>query len=244
MLQATSTRSDTAFAYGSWLWGVPTLASLTTSNTASAEYQAYVGEWPEYLQILGREQATSNTVHDLPRTSQAHTNAGPTIATRAVEDHATLPIGFRAREAIYELRRLSGLTWEDLADLLAVTRRSLHLWANGGPISTPNEKHVRGLLMVLRTLDRGTARENRSLMLAPRSEGGTFADLLRDQRFEEAVALAGRGRGRPASMVADVSGAVTRPSKRSVADSLGTSTERVHTEDGHALPSRRRPPRV
>ena len=37
---------------------------------------------------------------------------------------------------IFELRRLTGFTWDELALLLSVTRRSLHLWANGGPIMT------------------------------------------------------------------------------------------------------------
>ena len=76
-----------------------------------------------------------------------------------------------------------------------MTRRSLHLWANGGPINTPNEKRVRDLLVTMRKLDRGTARENRSLLIAPQPGGGAFSDLLRSKKFEEALALAGQGPG-------------------------------------------------
>jgi hypothetical protein len=244
MLLATRTCSDAAIAYGPWLWGMPASAFVTTSNTARADYNAPCEKWLRFEQIFGLEQATSNTAPDVQQASRAHTNAGPTILVRVMSGSADLSGGFHAREAIHELRRLSGLTWEDMADLLSVTRRSLHLWANGGAINTPNEKHVRDLLMALRTLDRGTARENRSLLLAPRAEGGVFADLLRDQRFEDAIALGGHGRGRAVSVVGDVSPTVPRPAKLSVAEMLGTSAARVHTDEGRALPSRRRRPRV
>jgi transcriptional regulator with XRE-family HTH domain len=233
----TSARAD---ACGPWLWGM----FLTTSNTASTDYHALGGKKLRYEQIFGLEQATSNTAHDVQRLTPVHTDAGPAILTRAAQSHASLPVVVRVRDAIYELRRLSGLTWEDLADLLSVTRRSLHLWANGGPINTPNERHVRDLLMALRVLDRGTARENRSLILMPGSAGGTFADLLRARRFEEAIELAGRGRGRPLSQVADAGANLSRPPKLSVADMLGTSAERVHTDEGRVLPSRWRRPRL
>ncbi len=243
MLLATRTCSDAAIAYGPWLWGMPASAFVTTSNTARADCHAPGEKWLRFEQIFDLEQSTSNTAPDVQQASRAHTNAGPTILARVMPGNAGLPGGFRAREAIHELRRLSGLTWEDMADLLSVTRRSLHLWANGGAINTPNEKHVRDLLMALRTLDRGAARENRSLLLAPRAEGGALADLLRDRRFEDAIALAGHGRGRPVSVAGDVSATVPRPTKLSVADMLGTSAERVHTDKGGALPPRRhRPP--
>jgi len=78
-----------------------------------------------------------------------------------------------------------------------VTRRTLHLWANGGPINTLNERHVRDLLVAIRELDRGTARENRALLLAPLRDGdSTVGDLLQGRHFADVLRLVGRGRGR------------------------------------------------
>jgi hypothetical protein len=124
---------------------------------------------------------------------------------------------------------------------LSVTRRSLHLWASGGRINTLNERHVRNLLMAMRELDRGTARENRALLLAPLQDGDTtVGDLLRNRHFADALKLVGRGRGR--AVPPPVAGeALWRPEKLSVADRLGTSADRIHTDEGRALPRRRAP---
>ena len=64
--------------------------------------------------------------------------AGPAVRQHRMALEATTTVlSFRARDGIFELRRLTGFTWDELALLLSVTRRSLHLWANGGPINTP-----------------------------------------------------------------------------------------------------------
>ncbi len=186
----------------------------------------------------GERNTTSTIQSAFLRYQIAQTDAGPAMPQRrkAPEASALVP-GFRARDAIFELRRLTGFTWDDLANLLSVTRRSLHLWANGGPINTPNEKRVRDFLVAMRKLDRGTARENRSLLIAPQPEGGVISDLLRSQRFDEALALVGRGRGRPVST--DTSANRRRATKLSVADMLGSSADRIHSDKGGSLPPRR-----
>lgn len=52
------------------------------------------------------------------------------------------------------------------------------------------------VLAVLRHVDRGSARENANLLLAPVADGATGLDMLRDGRFDELAQAAGRG-GRP-----------------------------------------------
>jgi hypothetical protein len=185
-----------------------------------------------------QEQNTSSTAPVPHREPCSYTDVGfaafkPDSSTAI----GAAPQSFRARDAIFELRRLSGLTWEELATLLEVTRRSLHLWANGGPINGVNEKHVRDLLIAMRALDRGTARENRGLLLAPLQGGGTLSELLQARRFEDAVDMAGRGPGRPVSTTVREVGA--KAGKISVVDMLGTRSDRLHTDEGTALPPRR-----
>jgi hypothetical protein len=187
---------------------------------------------------------TTNTIVTASRATIVQTNAGPPMSQhkKASETPTIIP-GFRARDGIFELRRLSGFTWDELAGLLSVTRRSLHLWANGGPINTSNEKRVRDLLVAMRKLDRGTARENRGLLIAPQPGGGAFSDLLRSQRFEEALALAGRGRGRAVSMELPANKRRSA-AKPSVAEMLGSSADRIHSDKGGSLPPRGGPRRI
>jgi hypothetical protein len=171
------------------------------------------------------------------------TDAGLSSGTTAPSLHVVSGDGFRVRNALHELRRVSGLTWENLADVLNVTRRSLHLWVNGGSINSPNEKHVRDLLVAIRAMDRGTATENRQLLLTPVGDGRSLMDLLRHSRFDEAVTLAGRGMGRTLPFQIEAAPQPTSLMQLSVADMLGTNPERIHSDDGRYLPSRRRPKR-
>ena len=50
-----------------------------------------------------------------------------------------------------ELRRLTGLTWDALARVFGVSRRAVHLWANGGRMKDANARQLAGLLAQART---------------------------------------------------------------------------------------------
>lgn len=94
-----------------------------------------------------------------------------------------------AGEAIAELRSLSGLTWDQLARLLGVSRRSLHLWASGKPMAATNQEKLARVLAILKQLDRGTAVANRTWLLAPSAEGQLPFDLLKVGAYGQVVAL-------------------------------------------------------
>ena len=97
--------------------------------------------------------------------------------------------------AISELRRLAGLTWEQLARVFGVARRSLHFWASGKPINAANEERLRRLLAALRQADRGAADVNRAMLLRDH-DGVLPIDLLAEGSFDEFLSLVGRGPGR------------------------------------------------
>ena len=105
----------------------------------------------------------------------------------------------RSGEAIAELRRITGLTWEQLAGVFGVARRSLHFWASGKPLNAPNEERLRRLLAVVRRADRGAADINRALLLRDH-DGLRPIDLLTEGRYGEFLAQVGEGpsRRRPA----------------------------------------------
>ncbi len=99
------------------------------------------------------------------------------------------------RQAISDLRRISGLTWEQLAQLFEVSRRSVHFWASGKSRNATNERRLLRPLDIVKDADRGDARQNR-IALFESSDGTTAFDLLVSQQFNDALAKLGRGRGR------------------------------------------------
>ncbi len=125
-----------------------------------------------------------------------------TIAPCA-ERTATGPIGQighmsaeSAAEAIMEIRRRSGLTWEELGDLFEVSRRSVHHWASGKPASARHDRMIGRMLGAVRHLDRGDRELTRALLLSvDEGMGVSTFDLLRGGRFYEAI---GRVEGVPA----------------------------------------------
>jgi DNA-binding transcriptional regulator YiaG len=113
------------------------------------------------------------------------TTSGVTIASTSSPEST--------QKALSELRRLSGLTWDQLAKLFNVSRRSLHFWASGQPLSRFNEEHLNRLLGTIRYIDRGSASLNRSLLLRPDGNGNPLFDLLVAVKYEEFKQIVGSG---------------------------------------------------
>lgn len=87
---------------------------------------------------------------------------------------------------LMELRRLTGLTWDQVANLFSVSRRSVFLWASGKPMSADNELLLARLLAFIQNADRGSARANRQLLLGSAPDGHVVLDLLAEGRIDEA----------------------------------------------------------
>ena len=91
-------------------------------------------------------------------------------------------------EAIMEIRRRSGLTWQELGELFDVSRRSIHHWANGKSVSAGNDRTIRRMLAAIRHLDRGSQRDTRALLLSvDQATGVSPLDLLQAGRFDDAT---------------------------------------------------------
>ena len=91
-------------------------------------------------------------------------------------------------EAIMEIRRRSGLTWEELGDLFEVSRRSVHHWANGKPVSAKHDRFIRRMLAAVRRLDQGERNRTRALFMSvDQAMGVSTFDLLREGGFDEAM---------------------------------------------------------
>lgn len=121
----------------------------------------------------------------------------PNRVSPAAAEITTSGITFRSPEttqkSVNELRRLSGLTWDQLAKVFNVSRRSLHFWASGKPLSSSSEEQLNRVLGTIQYIDRGSASLNRSLLLQPNSNGNLLLDLLVTGEYEELKQIVGAG---------------------------------------------------
>lgn len=146
----------------------------------------------------------------------------------------TAGASFRLREpagtAIAELRRLCGFTWDQLARLFDVSRRSLHFWASGKTMAPANEEHLQRTLAVVRHIDRGSANANRAELLTMQEDGSLPFDLLAAHRYERVVALLGPGAPSrvAAPELSEEAKAARRP--RAPEDLVEALQDRVHQE--------------
>jgi DNA-binding transcriptional regulator YiaG len=99
----------------------------------------------------------------------------------------------RTGAAISELRRLSGLTWAQVACLLSVSPRAVHFWASDRPMTMEHEARLNSILAVVRTMDHGSAEANRHALLTKQVTGNSPFDLLQAGQYEDARRLLGHG---------------------------------------------------
>lgn len=146
---------------------------------------------------------------------------------------ASLRASMSAGAAIAELRRRSGLTWEQLARVFKVSRRALHFWASGKPMAPSNEEHLQRLLTVVRQMDRGAASTNRGLLLGASESGSLPIDLLAVGAYEQALALMAPGGVEPRRPLSEQAGtAPTGRSPRRPEELVGALQDRVHPSSG------------
>jgi DNA-binding transcriptional regulator YiaG len=111
----------------------------------------------------------------------------PVMVNYRVWTQVALPASSPAENPIAELRRRSGLTWEQCAQVMGVERRTLHFWEAGRGMRPVHEERLQRLLQVVRRADRGSAMATRVLLLDA-SQGVMLKDLLAEGRLEEAWA--------------------------------------------------------
>lgn len=99
------------------------------------------------------------------------------------------------RAELLDLRKLAGLTWDQTAALLGVTRRSVMFWASGGSMNRKNEEKLARLLSIVRDVDSGSAQSNRALLFRPIDSGKVVFDLLCEGDWSTARLALSTGQG-------------------------------------------------
>ncbi|NJM76833.1 MAG: XRE family transcriptional regulator [Acaryochloridaceae cyanobacterium RU_4_10] len=144
-----------------------------------------------------------------------------------------------SQETLNKLKRLSGLTWEQLAKVLNVSRRSLHFWASGKPISPFNEEHLSRLLATIRYINRGSPDINRGALLQSQQGSTIPLDLLIAGKYEEVKRLLGAGTAVEKPKLKPLSPEVIASRlPPSPEDLVGALQDTIHREVGRSRPAK------
>lgn len=125
-----------------------------------------------------------------------HTGSTSTHVAFSVTDVTDASEVEDAAALIAELRRLTGLTWAQISQLFDVSKRAPFHWASGKNISADHHQRLGKVVSLLRRADRGSAEENKKLLLSEAKDGQTFLDLLSSGQDDPFGELAGKGPGR------------------------------------------------
>ena len=142
----------------------------------------------------------------------------------------SIPRTVATEAAVLELRRRSGLTWDQLARLFQVSRRAVHLWASGKIMNPKNQEHLQRLLAFIRQIDRGTAASTRVQLFTATADGRIPFDLLIAGQYEMAAGSIGMGVAPRVSPPSLSMSAATARAPRPPYELLGALQDRVHKE--------------
>jgi hypothetical protein len=122
------------------------------------------------LDVLGR--LLSGTV------SHAPIEVEPVVLTRSQED------------VLGRIKSASGLTWEQIARLVGVKRRSIHNWLNGGTIASEHEERLHALDSVIDAAAKGRSPHETRAWMRNRSNGASVVELFEAGMIDQALATA------------------------------------------------------
>lgn len=173
--------------------------------------------------------------------AQGHTSSNPEepSSLRRFESTTAGPRLARSDTVIARIRQLSGLTWEQLAQVCGTSRRTLHLWASGRRMHTANEERLLRILGILQHIDGGSSDQNRRRLLEVQGDGTRIVDLIARGLLDEAAEAV--------DLVPDSPPAATGPAPRplqagrrppSPVDLLDAMHDPVHREPAHSKKSR------
>lgn len=92
-----------------------------------------------------------------------------------------------AASLVNQIHDLSGLTWDQIARVFGVSRRSVHQWAAGGRLSAANQEHLALVHKAISDLSGVTPAERSQELLAQRRQGSIFDRLSKSKPTDEVI---------------------------------------------------------
>lgn len=214
------------------------LSSGTTSHGPRVEHRLDVDELSFVLPSTSRLGAMGNWTEiwlASRTTSRSRTSIFEILSDRIRAEFRSSSVSVDdTTENVYELRRLTGLSWIDLADLLNVDRRTLHNWIKGRNVSRRNARHIAETLALMKYVDRGSSDENASAIFRRSVLGRTAFEEVKRGQYDEVRRSLSYGNGRTE---------LTTPGTSFAGDFIPILTHQGAEELGRvtALPSEPRP---
>jgi len=148
-----------------------------TQGTGTGSIAKVIGGALVFASMLG----TPTTGYaNLTQASIERTSAAPNNAVFPSNSPDSTPSTARS---ILAIRQLANLTWDETAKVFGVSRRSVHLWANGRHPSGDQERKLNRVLGILSAhQDLGSSKLREKLMASARP-GTLFFDLLCNDEF-------------------------------------------------------------
>jgi DNA-binding XRE family transcriptional regulator len=161
-------------------------SQLSSKNPTSSIYPA--------IFTAKYSSVTLTEIHDRPYLAALNmTTSGVKLEPSGIVlPKPTLPIK-TTQQTVNELRKISGLTWEQLAQLFDVSRRSIHFWASGQQLLAKNEAKLNQILDTVQYISRGSASINRSLLMEIASNGKSHLELLKTGEYDQVKYSIGAG---------------------------------------------------
>ncbi len=157
-------------------------AGTGTRGVASSPIRALVCVPAAFVLVLGSTAAPGMSPYDALRgTANQHTIAS-NAPRRVTPAKATALLERTPAILVRTLHDASGLTWEQLARLVGVSRRSIHAWATGARLTAHHQERLAELYTVITDLGGGDARPSRvrDLLLEPKAGGSLFDQIRRE----------------------------------------------------------------
>jgi hypothetical protein len=126
-----------------------------------------------------RQDATGPDPYLIPWTST--TGLGPVLPFSEAPAAVSEPLIGSA--VVRKLHDDSGLTWEQLGRLFGVSRRAVHLWANGGRMNSTNAETLSELVIIVSALPASSPEARRTALLASGPDGHSIFDGFRARRL-------------------------------------------------------------
>lgn len=119
--------------------------------------------------------------------SPGSSNAYPTLSTTDRTSASLNNVWFSSNTSdnssstargILAIRQIANLTWDETAKIFGVSRRTVHLWANGRHPSGDQERKLNRILGILSSYQNITPSSTRERLMASAQPGTLFFDLL------------------------------------------------------------------
>jgi len=135
----------------------------------------------------GGQTGTVNSFVTVGRTDRGELVPFESSRSKDVTHRARVVAEARSdRDEVTWIKDHSGLTWEQLGKVFGVSRRAVHMWANGGRLNESNARRLREFSAIIRGIESSiavsTPEATRSRLLEVEADGLSIVDRLRLER--------------------------------------------------------------